>query len=169
MRFAAWLFKSGSFWSDTRRSEVLYSLLLLRDPWYHTVWWAGSMDPQQSALLLLHGNSFAVSSGQVPKLSAGYDEGGGEGKETELNQPNMTSSAHVSSRLNPGEHLQCPLEPLGHCHAEVDFKSRSCGLLAICHSGVIYPWMNPRPADSELYGNSGFVFFFKAQKWVHNL
>ncbi|XP_068589729.1 homeobox protein Hox-C3a-like [Cebidichthys violaceus] len=111
------------------------------------------MDPQQSALpLQLHGNSFAMSSGQVPKLSAGYnEEGGGGGQEAEVNQQNMTSSAHVSSRLNPGEQLQCPLEPLVHCHAKgkMDIKSRSCSLLTICRSGVIFPWMNPRTTDSE--------------------
>ncbi|XP_070767252.1 homeobox protein HOX3-like [Enoplosus armatus] len=116
------------------------------------------MDPQQSALpLQLHGNSFAMSSGQVPKLSAGYYEGGGGGggggggQEAEPNQQNMTSSAHVSSRLNPGEHFQCPLEPLVHCHAKgkLDIKSRSCSLLTICRSGVIFPWMNPRTTDSE--------------------
>ncbi|XP_070695756.1 homeobox protein HOX3-like [Pempheris klunzingeri] len=114
------------------------------------------MDPQQSALpLQLQGNSFAMSSGQVPKLSAGYNEGGGGGggggKDAELNQQNMTSSAHVSSRLNPGEQFQCPLESLVHCHAkgELDIKSRSCSLLTICRSGVIFPWMNPRTTDSE--------------------
>ncbi|XP_029291003.1 homeobox protein Hox-A3a-like [Cottoperca gobio] len=109
------------------------------------------MDPQLSALpLQLHGNSFAMSSGQVPKLSEGYNEGGA-GQEAERNQQNMTSSAHVSSRLNPGEQFQCPLEPLVHCHAKgkLDIKSRSCSLLTICRSGVIFPWMNPRTADSE--------------------
>ncbi|XP_018521410.1 homeobox protein Hox-D4 [Lates calcarifer] len=121
------------------------------------------MDPQQSALpLQLHGNSFAMSSGQVPKLNAGYNGGGGGsggggrgggggGQEAELNQQNMTSSAHVSSRLNPDEQFQSPLEPLVHCHAKgrLDIKSRSCSLLTICHSGVIFPWMNPRTTDSE--------------------
>ncbi|KAL7398205.1 hypothetical protein ABVT39_005967 [Epinephelus coioides] len=111
------------------------------------------MDPQQSALpLQLHGNSFAMSSGQVPKLSAGYNEGGGGGgQEAELNQQNMTSSARVSCRLSPGEQLQCPLESLVHCHAKgkLDIKSRSCSLLTICRSGVIFPWMNPRTTDSE--------------------
>ncbi|KAL6119588.1 uncharacterized protein ACO6RY_04130 [Pungitius sinensis] len=119
------------------------------------------MEPRQSALpLQLHGNSLAVSSGHVPKLSAGYDEeGGGGGKETERNQPLVTSCARVSSRLNPGEQLQCPLEPPGHCHAKakMDFRSRSCSLLTICHSGVIYPWMNPRPADSELSVSGGLA------------
>lgn len=117
------------------------------------------MDPQQSALpLQLHGNSFAMSPGQVPKLSAGG--GGGGGQEAELHQQNMTSSAHVSSRLNPGEQFQCPLEPLVHCHAkgELDMKSRSCSLLTICRSGVMFPWMNPRTADSEQSGNCGFYY-----------
>ncbi|XP_068454412.1 homeobox protein Hox-D4-like [Clinocottus analis] len=112
------------------------------------------MDPQQSALpLQLHGNNFAMSSGQVPKLSARcIEEGGrGGGQEAELDQLNLTSSARVSSRLNSGEQLQCPLEPLGHCHAKgkMDIKSRSCSLLTICRSGVIFPWMNPRTTDSE--------------------
>lgn len=126
------------------------------------------MDPQQSALpLQLHGNSFAMSSGQVPKLNAGCNEegggggGGGGGQEAELNQQNMTSSAHVSSRLNPGEQFQRPLEPLVHCHAKgkLDIKSRSCSLLTICRSGVMFPWMNPRTTDSEKSGNSGFVYY----------
>lgn len=122
------------------------------------------MDPQQSALpLQLHGNIFAMSSGQVPKLSAGYSEGGGGGggQEAELNQKNMTSCAHVSSRLNPDEQFQSPLEPLVHCHAKgkLDMKSRSCSLLTICHSGVIFPWMNPRTTDSEHSGNSSFVYY----------
>ncbi|KAM7404753.1 hypothetical protein PAMP_012072 [Pampus punctatissimus] len=115
------------------------------------------MDPQQSALpLQLHGNSFAMSSGQVPKLNAGYNRGrgggaAGGGQEAELNQQNMTSSAYVSSRLNPDEQFGCPLEPLVHCHAKdkLDIKSRSCSLLTICRSGVIFPWMNPRTTDSE--------------------
>ncbi|XP_034064772.1 homeobox protein HOX3-like [Gymnodraco acuticeps] len=109
------------------------------------------MDPQPSALpLQLHGNSFAMSSGQVPKLSAGYNEGGG-GQDAVLHQQTMTSSARVSCRLNPGEQFGCPLEPLVHCHAKgrQDMKSRSCSLLTICRSGVIFPWMNQRTADSE--------------------
>lgn len=121
------------------------------------------MDPQQSALpLQLHGNSFALSPGQVPKLSGRYSEGGGGGggggRDAELIQQNMTSSAHVSSRLSPGERFECPLEPLVHCHAKgkLDIKSRSCSLLTICRSGVIFPWMNPRTTDSEQSGNSGF-------------
>lgn len=116
------------------------------------------MDPQQAALpLQLHGNSFAMSAGQVPNLRAG--EGGGGGQEAELNQQNMTSSSHVSSRLNPGEHFQCPLEPLVHCHAKgkLDVKSRSSSLLTICRSGVTFPWMSPRTADSEQSGNLGFI------------
>ncbi|XP_051281773.1 homeobox protein HOX3-like [Dicentrarchus labrax] len=117
------------------------------------------MDPQQSALpLQLHDNSFAVSSGQVPKLS-GYNEGGGggEGQEAEVDQQHMTSFAPVSSRLNPGEQFQCPLEPLVHCHAKgkLDIKSRSCNLLTICRSGVMFPWMNLRTTDSEQSVSSG--------------
>lgn len=123
---------------------------------FETVWWAGSMDPQQFALpLQLHGNSFAMSSGQVPKLSAGYNEGGGGGQEAELNQQNMTSSSSVSSRLNPDEQSECPLEPVVHCHGKgkLDIKSRSCSLLTICRSEVIFPWMNPRTTGSEQSGN----------------
>ncbi|XP_029011379.1 homeobox protein Hox-D3-like [Betta splendens] len=110
------------------------------------------MDPQQSVFpLQLHGNIFAMSSGQVPKLSAGYSEGGGGGgQDAEVNQKNMTSCAGVSSRLNPDEQFESPVEPLVRCHAKgrLDVRSRSCGLLAICHSGVIFPWMNPRTTDS---------------------
>nr|XP_020474242.1 homeobox protein Hox-D3-like [Monopterus albus] len=116
------------------------------------------MEAQQSALpLQLHGN--ILGSGQVPKLSAGYNEAGrgGGGREAELNQHDMTSSAHVSSRLNPDEEFPSPLEPLVHCRAKgkLDIKSRSCGLLTICHSGVIFPWMNPRTTDSEQSVSSG--------------
>lgn len=142
---------------DRQKSK---SLVLLRDL-FETVWWAGSMvDPQPSALpLQLHGNSFAMSSGQVPKLSAGYNEGGG-GQDAVLHQQTMTSSARVSCRLNPGEQFGCPLEPLVHCHAKgrLDMKSRSCSLLTICRSGVIFPWMNQRTADSEQSGNSAFLY-----------
>ncbi|XP_060914736.1 homeobox protein Hox-D3-like [Labrus mixtus] len=117
------------------------------------------MDPQQSALpLQLHGNSLAMGSGQVPELSLGYN-GGGAGQEAELNQQNMTSSATVSSRLNPGEWFQSPLEPLGHRHAKdkLDIKGRSCSVLTICHSGVIFPWMNPRTTDSKQSVSGGVV------------
>ncbi|XP_032377010.1 homeobox protein Hox-D3 [Etheostoma spectabile] len=117
------------------------------------------MHPQQSALpLQLHGNSFTISSGQVPKLCAGYNkEGGGGGQEAELNLQNMTSSAHVSCRLNPGEQCQSPLEPPVHCHAKgkLEIKSRGCSLLTICRSGVIFPWMNQRTTDSEQSVSSG--------------
>uniref|UniRef100_UPI0037E767F8 homeobox protein Hox-D4-like n=1 Tax=Semicossyphus pulcher TaxID=241346 RepID=UPI0037E767F8 len=116
------------------------------------------MDPQQSALpLQLHGNSLAMSSGPVPELSLGYNEiggGGGGGQEAELNQQNMTSSAAVSSRLSPGEQFPSPPEPPVHCHAKdkPDMKSRSCSLLTICRSGVVFPWMNPRTTDSQQSG-----------------
>lgn len=132
------------------------------------------MDPQQSALpLQLHGNSFAMGSGQVPKLSAGEgggggggggDGGAGGGQEAQLQRQNMTSSssAGVTCRLSPGEQFECPLEPQVHCHAKgrLDVKSGSCGLLAICRSGVMFPWMNPRTADSQQSGNSGFMIFY---------
>ncbi|XP_028265378.1 homeobox protein lin-39 isoform X4 [Parambassis ranga] len=113
------------------------------------------MDPHQPApLLQLHGNSFAMSSGQVPKLSAGNNEGGGGcggGQHAELNHQNLTSSADLSSRLNPVDQCECPLEPVVHCHAKgkLDIKSRGCSVLTICRSGVIFPWMNPRTAVSE--------------------
>ncbi|XP_040915530.1 homeobox protein Hox-A3a-like isoform X2 [Toxotes jaculatrix] len=53
--------------------------------------------------------------------------------------------------MNPDDQFQSPPEPLVHCHAKgkLDVKSRSCSLLAICRSGVIFPWMNPRTTDSE--------------------
>lgn len=127
------------------------------------------MDPQQCALpLQLHGNSFAMGSGQVPKLSAGGggvggDGGAGGGQEAQLQRQNMTSSssAGVSSRLGSGEQFECPLEPQVHCHAKgrLDVRSGSCGLLTICRSGVMFPWMNPRTADSQQSGNSGFMIF----------
>lgn len=126
------------------------------------------MDPHQSALpLQLHGNSFAMSSGQVPKRrqggggGCGGEGGGGRGggQEAELYQLNMTSSARVSSRLNPGEQFQCPQEPLVHRHAKgkLDIPSRSCSPLTICRPGVMFPWMKPHTADSEQSGNSGFI------------
>ncbi|XP_047435667.1 homeobox protein HOX3-like isoform X3 [Mugil cephalus] len=64
--------------------------------------------------------------------------------------PHVTT-APFCSRLNPDEQSECPLEPVVHCHAKgkLDIRSRSCGLLAICHSGVIFPWMNPRTTGSE--------------------
>ncbi|XP_068608452.1 homeobox protein HOX3-like, partial [Brachionichthys hirsutus] len=119
----------------------------------------GFVDSQQSDLLLqLRGNSFVVSSGQMPKLRASAGAGG-DGQEAELNQQNMTSSAHVSSRLNSGKQFQRPLEPLVHCHTkgELDMKSGSCSLLAICHSGVMFPWMNPRTTNSEQSVSGGVV------------
>lgn len=124
------------------------------------------MDPQQSALpLQLHGNTFTMGSGQVPDLCAGYNRGRGGGgrggQDAEFNQQNMTSSAYVSSRLSPDEQFQRPLEPVVHCHAKgkLDIKSRGCSLLTICHSGVIFPWMNSRTTDSEQSGNSDFIYY----------
>ncbi|XP_060930592.1 homeobox protein Hox-D3-like [Limanda limanda] len=112
------------------------------------------MDPQQPTALplQLHGNSFALSSGQVPVPE--YNGGGGGGQDAELNQQNMTSSARVSSRLSPDEQFPSPLERPVHCHAKgkLDIKSRSCTLLTICRSGVIFPWMNPRTTDSDQSG-----------------
>lgn len=141
--------------------------MLLRDSWFYLSQFDEFMDPQLSALpLQLHGNSLAMSSGKVPELSQGYKGGrGGGGQEAELNQQNMTSSVPVSSRLNPGEQFQNPPELVGHCHAKdkLDIKSRSCSVLTICHSGVIFPWMNPRTTDSQQSGNSCFVYGFLLQ------
>ncbi|XP_056280079.1 homeobox protein abdominal-A homolog [Pseudoliparis swirei] len=39
----------------------------------------------------------------------------------------------------------------------MDIKSRSCSLLTICHSGVIFPWMKPRITDSEQSVSGGVV------------
>lgn len=152
---------------DRQKSQALLLLggfLVL----FEAIWWAGCMDPQQSPLpMQLHGNSFAMSSGQVPNLRAGYNGGGGQ--VAELNQQNMTSSAHVPSRLNPNEQFQCPVDPLVQHHdkGKLDIKSRSCSLFTICHAGLIFPWMNPRTPDSNQSGNSIFpllsaknVFFF---------
>lgn len=113
------------------------------------------MDPQQSVALSLqlHGNSFAMSPGHLPKLSAGYSDGGGgrEGLYAELEQQNLTSCAPVSSRLSPREQSECPQEPEVHCSAKgkLDIKSRGCSLLTICHSGVIFPWMKPRTTEQS--------------------
>nr|XP_043894441.1 homeobox protein HOX3 isoform X1 [Solea senegalensis] len=65
-------------------------------------------------------------------------------------RPHVTL-APFCSRLSPDEQFERPLEPLVHCHAKgkLDIKSRSCSLLTICHSGVIFPWMNSRTTDSE--------------------
>ncbi|XP_024147987.1 homeobox protein Hox-D3 isoform X2 [Oryzias melastigma] len=102
------------------------------------------MDPRQPAALplQLHGNRFATSSGQLPKLSAGSRErrGGGGGQHSE--QQKMTSSAPVSSRLNPHGQSECLLEPGVHCHAKGTLGSKR--LLTIWHSGVIFPWMTLR-------------------------
>ncbi|KAM3618591.1 uncharacterized protein V6R79_022097 [Siganus canaliculatus] len=111
------------------------------------------MDPQQPALPpQVHGNSFAMSSGQVPIQREGYDERGGRrrGQEAELNQQNMTSSSRVSSRLSPEEEFQCPLESLVHSHAKGKLNMKSP--LTICSSGVMFPWMSPRTSDSEQSG-----------------
>lgn len=128
------------------------------------------MDPHRSALpLQLHGNSFAMSSGQVPKLSrggggggCGGEGGGGGGQEAELYQQSTTSSACVSSRLNPGEPFQCLQEPRVHCRAKgkLDIQGRSCSPLTICRPGVMFPWMKPQTADSEQSGNAGFIIFY---------
>lgn len=128
------------------------------------------MDPHRSALpLQLHGNSFAMSSGQVPKLSrggggggCGGEGGGGGGQEAELYQQSTTSSARVSSRLNPGEPFQCLQEPRVHCRAKgkLDIQGRSCSPLTICRPGVMFPWMKPQTADSEQSGNAGFIIFY---------
>ncbi|XP_056154970.1 homeobox protein Hox-B3a-like [Lampris incognitus] len=55
------------------------------------------------------------------------------------------------SRLSSAERLRCPLDPLVHQHdkGKLDIKSRSCSPSAICCPGLIFPWMNPRTADSN--------------------
>uniref|UniRef100_A0A3P9IMN7 Homeobox domain-containing protein n=1 Tax=Oryzias latipes TaxID=8090 RepID=A0A3P9IMN7_ORYLA len=109
------------------------------------------MDPQQPAALplQLHGNRFATSSGQLPKLSAGPRErgGGGGGRGQHWEQQKMTSSAPVSSRLNPHGQSECLLEPGVHCHAKGKLDSKR--VLAIWHSGVIFPWMTLRTTYSK--------------------
>nr|APY22743.1 hoxC3a [Oryzias melastigma] len=99
------------------------------------------MDPRQPAALplQLHGNRFATSSGQLPKLSAGSRErrGGGGGQHSE--QQKMTSSAPVSSRLNPHGQSECLLEPGVHCHAK--------GTL-----GMVLPRYLLRKRDGDLTG-----------------
>ncbi|MEQ2276716.1 hypothetical protein XENORESO_005971 [Xenotaenia resolanae] len=116
------------------------------------------MDPQLSVALplQLHGNSFEMSSGQVPKLSVGCSEGtrgervGGGGHDSGPDQPNLTSTAPFSSRLNPHEGSECPLEPAVYCHAKgkLDPRSRGCSL-TICHSKGIFPWMKSRKTGSK--------------------
>uniref|UniRef100_A0A3Q2NMM5 Homeobox domain-containing protein n=1 Tax=Fundulus heteroclitus TaxID=8078 RepID=A0A3Q2NMM5_FUNHE len=114
------------------------------------------MDPQQSVSLppQLHGNSFEMSSGQVPKLSVGCGEGArgerGGGRDSGSEQANLTSAVPLSSRLNPRELSECHLEPVVYCHAKdkLDTKSRGCSL-TICHSGGIFPWMKSRETGSK--------------------
>lgn len=131
------------------------------------IWWAASMDPheQPGPLLQLHGNSFAMSSGQVPKLRAGYNErGGGGGEGEEHNQQILTSCAGVSSRLNPGEQFQNPLETVVHCRAKGRLDVRGRGPRTICRSGVMFPWMHPRTTDSEQSGNCAFLYYLSLCK-----
>lgn len=122
---------------------------------------AGFMDPRQPAALplQLHGNRFATSSGQLPKLSAGSRErrGGGGGQHSE--QQKMTSSAPVSSRLNPHGQSECLLEPGVHCHAKGTLGSKR--LLTIWHSGVIFPWMTLRTTYPKASGKLHLYVYLK--------
>ncbi|XP_041859826.1 homeobox protein Hox-B2-like [Melanotaenia boesemani] len=69
------------------------------------------------------------------------------------------TTAPFCSRLNLHEKSECPLEPVVHCHAKgkLDIKSRSCSILTICHSGVIFPWMKSRTAASEQSVSGGMA------------
>lgn len=127
---------------------------------------AGFMDPQQPAALplQLHGNRFATSSGQLPKLSAGPRErgGGGGGRGQHWEQQKMTSLAPVSSRLNPHGQSECLQEPGVHCHAKGKLDSKR--VLAIWHSGVIFPWMTLRTTYSKASGKPELYVYLK-YKW----
>ncbi|XP_033824782.2 homeobox protein HOX3-like [Periophthalmus magnuspinnatus] len=110
-------------------------------------WRVASMDPLHLSLpLQTDGNTSALSSGQVPKVHYKEAGGRGEGQDTGLT---ITSSAHVTSRLSPGERFQSP--PLSQCHTKgkKDARSTGCNLITICHSGLIFPWMNSRTSDAQ--------------------
>lgn len=53
--------------------------------------------------------------------------------------------------FSPGEQFQSPLLPPGQCHTKgkMDARSRGCNLITICHSGLIFPWMNSRTSDAQ--------------------
>lgn len=53
--------------------------------------------------------------------------------------------------MSPGEPFQSPLLPSGQCHTKgkMDARSRGCNLITICHSGLIFPWMNSRTSDAQ--------------------
>lgn len=131
----------------------------------------GSMDLQQSAALplQLHGNSFEMSSGQVPKLSVGCGEGagggilGGGGSDLGPDQLNLTSAVPFTSRLNPYELSECQLDPI-HCHGKdkLDPNSRRCSL-TICNSGGIFPWMKSRNFGSKQSSKYFFLTCFGSQ------
>ncbi|XP_072306007.1 homeobox protein Hox-A3a-like isoform X2 [Eucyclogobius newberryi] len=55
------------------------------------------------------------------------------------------------SLLCPGERLQSPPLSWGQCHAKgkKDDRSRGSKLINICHSGLIFPWMNLRTSDAQ--------------------
>lgn len=115
------------------------------------------MDPQQILPLQLLGNNFAMSPGGFPKLREGYNGGGG--KVTQLNQQNMTSSAYVSSRLNPADSFRCPLNSLDQHDGtrKVGIRSTGCSPSTTYHSGPVFPWMNQRTTDKS--GKSDFIHF----------
>ncbi|XP_014888251.1 homeobox protein Hox-A3-like [Poecilia latipinna] len=74
----------------------------------------------------------------------------GGGPDLGPDQPNLTSTVPFSSRLNPRELSECPLEPVFSSHAKdkLDPNSRGCSL-SICHSGGIFPWMKSRKIGSK--------------------
>nr|XP_015823413.2 homeobox protein Hox-A5 [Nothobranchius furzeri] len=108
------------------------------------------MDPQQSAALPLQLHD--TSSGQVPNLSSESGGGGGQGA---LELQNVTSTVSFSSRLDPREVSGSPPEPVVRCQAmgKLDIKNRGCSL-AICHSGVTFPWMRARNTSEQSVGGA---------------
>ncbi|XP_020785756.1 homeobox protein Hox-D3-like [Boleophthalmus pectinirostris] len=105
------------------------------------------MDPLPPSLpLQADGNTLALNSGQVPIVHYNDAGGRGEGQDAGLT---VTSSAHATSRLSPGEQFRSP--PLSQCHTKgkKDARSTGCNLITICHSGLIFPWMNSRTSDAQ--------------------
>lgn len=116
------------------------------------------MDPQQSALpLQLHSNSFAMGSGQVPKLRVEEGGEGGDGTAAQVHQPIVTPPT-VSVPGGAQVNRSSGREGRG-AKGRLDVKSGSCSLLTICRSGIMFPWMNPRTADFKQTGNTIFIIF----------
>lgn len=122
------------------------------------------MDPQQSALpLQLHSNSFAMGSGQVPKLRVEEGGEGGDGTAAQVHQPIVTPPT-VSVPGGAQVNRSSGREGRG-AKGRLDVKSGSCGgLLTICRSGIMFPWMNPRTADFKQSGNT--IFFLNNNLWL---